>query len=44
MKSVLEQFLEWHANHFGDFAPEVNAELLCLANAATEALAKDSCE
>lgn len=38
MRQVLNDFLEWHANHFGDFAPETNAELLCLANAARAAL------
>jgi hypothetical protein len=39
MKTALEHFLEWHAEHFGDFAPEINAELLCLANEAEAALA-----
>lgn len=42
MKEVLEHFLEWHALHFEDFAPEVNAELLCLANEAEAALAEAS--
>lgn len=38
MRKVLEQFREWHANRFGDFAPDVNAELLTLDNAAAAAL------
>lgn len=38
MREVLEQFREWHANHFGDFSPEINAELLCIDNAAEAAL------
>lgn len=42
MKEVIEHFLEWHANHFDDFTPEVNAELLCLANEAVRALAPSS--
>lgn len=44
MRQVLEQFREWHANHFGDFSPEVNAELLCLDNAAEQALAPSAHE
>jgi hypothetical protein len=38
MKAVLEHFLAWHAEHFEDFAPDVNAELLCLANEAEAVL------
>ena len=38
MREVLVNFREWHANHFGDFDPETNAELLCLDNDAEAAL------
>lgn len=42
LRDALERFREWHANHFGDFTPEVNAELVCLDNAAADALAVTS--
>ena len=37
---ALENFREWHSNNFGDFTPEINAQLVCLDNAAEAALAK----
>ena len=37
---VCQNFFEWHANHFEDFSPEINMELLCLANQCEQALAK----
>lgn len=40
MRDVLTNFLEWHADHFGDFTPEVNAQLLCLANEAEAVLSR----
>lgn len=41
MREVLEHFREWYANHFDDFSPEVNSELLSLDNEAAEALSVD---
>ena len=38
--AALSDFREWHANNFDDFAPDINAQLLCLDNAAHAALAK----
>ena len=38
--AALENFREWFANHFEDFAPEINAQLLCLDNEAEAALRK----
>ena len=35
-----QAFLSWHGNHFADFSPEVNAQLLCLDNEASAAIAK----
>ena len=42
MLEALLAFREWHANNFGDFSPETNAQLLCLDNdvAAIVAAAK----
>jgi hypothetical protein len=37
---ALENFVAWHAENFDDFTPEINAQLLCLANNATAAIAK----
>ena len=37
--TALENWFEWHANHFGDFNDEINSQLLCLAN-DTEAAIK----
>ena len=34
----LENFTTWHAEHFEDFMPEINAQLLCLANDAAAAI------
>jgi hypothetical protein len=36
---ALEHFFTWHAERFGVFNDEINAELLCLANEAEAALA-----
>jgi hypothetical protein len=38
--AALENFVAWHAENFDDFTPEINAQLLCLANNATAAIAK----
>ena len=37
---ALEAFTTWHAENFEDFAPAVNAQLLCLANDASAAISK----
>ena len=42
MRQTLRHFREWHADHFGDFSPEINAELLCLDNDAAFALDDDN--
>lgn len=36
-----QNFFEWHANHFEDFSDEINGQLLCIANDAEVAIAKD---
>ena len=33
-------FFEWHADHFDDFDPEINAQLLCLSNEVENAVNK----
>lgn len=38
LQQFAENFREWYANHFEDFSPEVNAELLCLDNEAAAAI------
>ena len=40
MLKALLAFREWHANNFGDFSPEINAQLLCLDNDASAIIAK----
>ena len=39
MLAALDAFVQWHADHFEDFAPHDNAQLLCLANDASAAIA-----
>ena len=36
--NALAHFREWHANNFGDFSADVNAQLLCLDNEAETVL------
>lgn len=38
LRLALEAFREWHAERFGDFDSETNAQLLCLDNEAAYAL------
>ena len=38
--AALENWFEWHANHFDDFDGEVNGQLLCLATETEAAIAK----
>ena len=38
--AALQAFTSWHADHFEDFAPGINAQLLCLANDASAAIEK----
>ena len=39
MLAALDAFVQWHADHFEDFTPHDNAQLLCLANDASAAIA-----
>ena len=38
MYELCEHLFEWCADHFGDFDPEINAQLLCLSNDAESIL------
>lgn len=40
MLAALRKFFSWHADTFGDFDHENNAELLCLANEVEPILAR----
>ena len=40
MLAALQAFREWHANNFGDFSHDLNAQLLSLDNDAVAAIAK----
>ena len=35
-----KHFFEWHADHFDDFDPDINGELLCLSNEVENAIAR----
>jgi hypothetical protein len=39
MLEALQNFREWWANHFEDFEPDINGELLCLDNDFAAAIA-----